>query len=581
MSQSTMKQPCGYTGKALEIDLGSRKVTVLETPESLRLDFLGGRGFGVALLAPHVTRAPDDPEMPLIFATGPLVGTEAPTSGRMSVVSRSPLTGTIFDCSVGGRFGTELKKAGYDFLVIRGSADKWVLIQIDDQRVSIEDASRLEHANISEARAVLRSPGADAIIGRAGEKRVRFAGIVFDGHYLAGRGGLGAVMGAKRLKAITVRGSGAIGVWAPPALRASREEIMRLLRASPAVFGEFGLSEFGTSALVDLIHARYMEPTGNFRRTFFEKAPRYSGYSLKDRYRPRKAGCRGCPVLCKKVGAGGEIMPEFESVSHFGALNENGDAPSIVEANRMCNEYGLDTISTASTLACYAEISGRTLSPQELLEHIRLIGERLAVGNELGEGSRKFADSRGAGHLSMTVKGLELPAYDPRGSYGMALAYATSNRGGCHLRAYPISYEILRKPVAVDRFSFEGKARMVKISEDLNAVIDSLTACKFVFFAASLEEYANALNAVTGASHDVQSLLRIGERIWLLERHANSRNGFSRNDDTLPDRFFTEDGYVGHGTRIGKITKSDFDAALTRYYRIRGYDPDGIPRTPE
>ncbi|MGW8272549.1 MAG: aldehyde ferredoxin oxidoreductase family protein, partial [Thermodesulfovibrionales bacterium] len=568
------------TGKALEIDLSNRKVTVLETPASLCQDFIGGRGFGVALLAPHITRSPQDPDMPLVLATGPLVGTEVPTSGRMSVVSRSPLTGTILDCSVGGKFGTELKRAGYDFVVVKGISEEWVTIRIVDRHVSIDAAVRLEGANVSEAREILGPAGADAVIGRAGERGVLFAGIVFDGHYLAGRGGLGAVMGAKRLKAVTVKGSGTIGVHDPAMLRSAREEIMRLLRASPAVFGEFGLSEFGTSALVDLIHARYMEPTGNFRRTFFERASQYSGYSLRDRYRPRKTGCRGCPVLCKKIGAEGEIIPEYESVSHFGALNENGDAASIVEANRMCNEYGLDSISTASTLACYSEITGRTLSSRELLDHVGLIGERHGVGDELAEGSRKFASARGAHGLSMTVKGLELPAYDPRGSYGMALAYATSNRGGCHLRAYPISYEILRKPVAVDRFSFEGKARMVKISEDLNAIIDSLTACKFVFFAASLEEYATALNAVTGASHDVQSLLRIGESIWLLERHANSRNGFSRDDDTLPDRFFTEDGHIGHGVHIRKISRVDFDAALSRYYRIRGYDSTGIPRPP-
>ncbi|HEC97977.1 MAG TPA: aldehyde:ferredoxin oxidoreductase, partial [Nitrospirae bacterium] len=256
-------------------------------------------------------------------------------------------------------------------------------------------------------------------------------------------------------------------------------------------------------------------------------------------------------------------------------LNGNSDLHSIVEANRLCNDYGLDTITAASTIACYSEFSGRRLSPEELLRHVVLIGERQGIGDALSEGSRRFAESEGVPELSMTVKGLELPAYDPRGAYGMALAYVTSNRGGCHLRAYPISYEILRKPVAVDRFSFEGKARMVKISEDINTVIDSLTACKFVFFAASLEEYAKAVNAVTAREYDVQSLVRAGERTWLLERHLNTLNGFSRKDDNLPERFFREAGYSDGNVTIPPIRRKDFDDALDRYYRIRGYDKEG------
>jgi aldehyde:ferredoxin oxidoreductase len=567
----------GFTGTSLLVDLSRKEVLRVETPDALCQDFLGGRGFGVRILCDSIRKPFDDPDMPLVFATGPLVGTEAPTSGRFSVISRSPLTGTVCDCSVGGKYATELKKAGYDMLVITGIADSWVFLDINNETVTLHSAASLQGSNVSEAREKLGEHGADAVIGRAGENLVKYAGIVFDGHYLAGRGGLGTVMAAKKLKAIKVRGSGKVSIYDPEALKKAREDIMRLLRASPAVFGEFGLSEFGTAALVDLIHARRMEPTENFRKSVFHDARNYSGYHMREVYSTKKTGCRGCPILCKKLGKEGEVIPEFETVSHFGALNGNSDMRSIVEANRLCNEYGLDTITTASTIACYSEINDRRLMPDEMLEHIRLIGERKGVGNELAEGSRRLAELNGRPEFSMSVKGLELPAYDPRGAYGMALAYATSNRGGCHLRAYPISYEILRKPVAVDRFSFEGKARMVKISEDMNAVIDSLTACKFVFFAASLEEYAKAVNAVTGMDHDVQSLLKVGERIWLFERSLNTLNGFTRNDDILPERFFSEDGYVGDPLRIRRITRADFDDALDRYYRIRGYDGQGSP----
>ncbi len=565
----------GYTGKSLFIDLSTGKHRIVKTPAPLIEKFIGGRGLGVALIAPYIRYPWDSHEMPLIFSSGPLVGTASPTSGRISIVSRSPLTGTVFDCSVGGRFGTEMKKAGYDLIFIQGKARGWKIIEVTNDDVKIMDAEKLSGKNTEELLKTMGNTYAIATIGRAGEKGVRFAGIVFDGHYLAGRGGLGAVMGAKRLKAIMIQGDNGISVYDETELRRAREEIMRLLRASPSVFGEFGLSEFGTAALVDLIHVRRMEPTENFKRSYFEHSHNYSGYSLKTLFNPRKTGCKGCPIFCKKISTGGKVIPEFETVSHFGALNKNSEPETIIEANRLCNDYGLDTISTASTIACYSEINDRWLTPEELLQYISLIGERKDIGEHLSEGSLRYATAQGMPQFSMSVKGLELPAYDPRGAYGIALAYATSNRGGCHLRAYPISYEILRKPVSVDRFSFEGKARMVKISEDMNAVVDSLTACKFVFFASTLEEYAPCLKAVTGRDFDVQSLLKAGERIWLLERYLNNIIGFSRKDDDLPERFFKEPGYSEGKFIIPPINREDFLYALNRYYRIRGYKEDG------
>jgi aldehyde:ferredoxin oxidoreductase len=563
----------GYTGRSLIINLSAGSSTIVDTSGDLCNEYLGGRGIGVAIMGDRITGDWGSPGMPLIFATGPLVGTAAPTSGRMSVVSKSPLTGTIFDCSVGGRFGTELKRAGFDVVEIVGISDRWVAISIDGNGAVVTDAEELCGENVSAVSRYMGAKGSYAAIGRAGENQVRYASIIIDGHYAAGRGGLGAVMGAKRLKAIRVRGENAITVADPEGLKTARDDIMRLLRASPAVFGEFGLSEFGTAALVDLIHARRMEPTDNFRSTIFADAAKYSGYAMKTRYRSRKTGCSGCPILCKKIGEGQEIIPEFETVSHFGALNGCSDIEAIVEANRICNDYGMDTISAASSIACYCEINGIRLSPAGLLDMLRQIGERSGEsGSVLADGSFSYASSKGCPEASMTVKKLELPAYDPRGAYGMALAYATSNRGGCHLRAYPVSHEILRKPVATDRFSFEGKARMIKIAEDLNAVVDSLTACKFVFFAAGLEEYAKAVNAVTGRDYNVQSLMKIGERIWNLERKMNAMNGFTNGDDDLPERFFSEEGSSGGKVKISPIDRVEFLKARENYYRIRGYE---------
>ena len=562
----------GYTGKSATIDLTTLKISIFETSADLRNRYLGGRGMGVAMACDRASEEYDSPVMPLIFSTGPLVGTSAPTSGRMSVVARSPLTDTIFDCSVGGRFATELKKAGFDMIEVIGISNKWAAIEIGDESLSIVDAEGLAGMNVSELSGVLGTEGSFAAIGRAGEKGVRFASIIVDGHFAAGRGGLGAVMGAKKLKAIKVRGNGKIPVFDPGGLKTAREDIMRLLRASPAVFGEFGLSEFGTAALVDLIHARRMEPTDNFRKTLFEGSAKYSGYAMKTGYQTRKAGCAGCPVLCKKIGSDGSVMPEYETVSHFGALNGCSDLGAIVEANRICNDFGIDTITAASTIACHAEIEGVAFGPADILKLLRAIAEKDGeTGSALSEGSYRYALSQGRPELSMSVKKLEMPAYDPRGAYGMALAYSTSNRGGCHLRAYPVSHEILRKPVATDRFSFEGKARMIKIAEDMNAVVDSLTACKFLFFAAGLEEYSKVLNAVTGTDHDVQSLLAIGERIWNLEHSINVANGFDESQDDLPERFFMEEGSSGATVRIPPVNRKDFLKARDNYYRIRGY----------
>ena len=318
-----------------------------------------------------------------------------------------------------------------------------------------------------------------------------------------------------------------------------------------------------------------MAPTENFRRTVFEDSSAYSGPAIRAAYGAKKEGCYGCPIRCKKSASDGRPLPEYETVSHFGALNAIADLHAIVRSNDACNDLGMDTISAAATLSAWGEARGRFPSAEEIGPLLHDIAHRRGEGELLAEGSRRVAEALGKSELSMSVKSLELPAYDPRGAYGMALAYVTSNRGGCHLRAYPISHEILRKPVASDRFSFSGKARMIKIAEDANAAVDSLVACKFAFFGASLEEYAELLSAVTGEDHTPQGLKEIGERIYLTERFYNSRNGFTREDDDLPARFFTEAGSAGEGIDIPPIDRARFGEELTKYYRIRGLRDDG------
>jgi aldehyde:ferredoxin oxidoreductase len=565
----------GWMGRIMFVELGSGTVRVEPLPSELATAYLGGRGLGVRLMRDHFRLDPFDADIPLIFAVGPLCGTSAPTSARLSVVSRSPLTGTICDCSVGGKFAWRLKRAGIDALVVTGRSPRPVVLAVTPEGAALMPAEALRGATTGATAAALRDRGSVAAIGPAGERRVLFANIMTGEGNAAGRGGLGAVMGDKGLKAVVVDGDRETQVADPARLEAGRRDAMRLFRASPVIFGELGIAEYGTPALVDLLRVRRMTPTANFRGTHFAGSVNYSGPAIKQRYAPRKEGCYGCPIQCKKSEAVAGHMPEFETVSHFGALNLNDDLESIVAANRFCNEAGMDTISAAASIAALGEIRGEFPDGAAILRLLQATVTGEGDGEQLAQGSSRLAAAAGAPHLAMAVKGQEMPAYDPRGAYGMALAYCTSNRGACHLRAYPMSHEVLRKPVATDRFSLSGKARIIAIAEDTNAAVDSLVACKFAFFGASLEEYGEMVSGATGSELPPQVLKEIGRRICRTERHYNSMNGFGIADDRLPERFFTEAGSSGDGIAVPPLDRQRFDEELAKYYRIRGLDEEG------
>jgi aldehyde:ferredoxin oxidoreductase len=566
----------GWRGTILKVDLTNATSWREEIPPLLLEEYLGGRGLGVRLMRDYYHLEPFAPEMPLIFAVGPLCGTASPTAARLSVVSRSPLTGTIYDCSAGGRFAWRLKAAGVDALMITGRSPWPVALTINGDTVEIIPAVPLWGCDIPTTVAALKDRGSVAAIGPAGENGVLYANIMMGEGNSVGRGGMGAVMGSKNLKAITVNGEQKTTIADPELFNKARADIMRLFKASPVIFGPLGIAEFGTPVLVDLMAQRRMAPTANFRETWFEHSANYSGPTMKEACSAKKEGCYGCPIQCKKAGGEtGKALPEYESVSHFGALNNVSDLRSILEANDLCNELGMDTITAAATLSAWGEIRGRFPTAEEIPRLLGDIATRSGDGELLALGSRRLAEQLGQPHLSMSVKSLELPAYDPRGAYGMALAYCTSNRGGCHLRAYPISHEILRKPVPTDRFSFSGKARIISIAEDCNAAVDSLVACKFAFFGASIEEYAELLTAVTGIDYSPQRLKEIGKRIILTERFYNCANGFSRADDLLPERFFTEAGSSGDGIDIHPLDRARFTEELEKYYRIRGLNENG------
>jgi aldehyde:ferredoxin oxidoreductase len=565
----------GWTGKILKVDLTGGKAWREDIPEELLRAYLGGRGLGVRLMRDYFRIDPFAPEMPLIFAVGPLCGTTAPTAARLTVVSRSPLTGTIYDCSAGGRFAWRLKAAGVDALFITGQSEQAVVLAINGEQAELLPAEHLWGKTIHDTVSALEGRGSVACIGPAGENGVLFANIMMGEGNSVGRGGLGAVMGRKGLKAVVVDGKGTTAIADQVRFDHARQDVMRLFRASPVIFGELGIAEYGTPALVDLMRQRRMAPTENFKKTVFPQSDNYSGPAIRRECSTKNDGCYGCPIQCKKSTPAGEHLPEYETVSHFGALNNIADLHAIVRANSICNELGLDTITAAATLSAWGEARGRFPAAGEVAGLLADIAHCRGEGVLLAQGSRRVAELLGKPDLSMSVKSLELPAYDPRGAYGMALAYCTSNRGGCHLRAYPISHEILRKPVPTDRFSFSGKARIIKIAEDTNAAVDSLVACKFSFFGATLEEYAELLTATTGVEYTPQSLKEIGERIYLTERFYNCANGFTAADDLLPERFYNEPGSSGEGIDIHPIDRARFAEELQKYYRIRGLTGQG------
>ncbi len=560
----------------LFIDMAARRSRRERLDPALAGIYLGGRGIGAYFLHNTPSLKACDAHAPLIFAIGALTASRIPSASRMMISAFSPLTNTVFSCSVGGSLALQMKKAGIDLIHITGRGDKQLVVCVQDETVSFEEVSLAAETPLSAVFKKLDSrKGSTAAVGEAAFKGCRYASIMVDSCFASGRGGLGLVMASKNLRAITVCGSGSAHaeVHDPQAEEIARKDIIRLFDATPFIMGRSGISAYGTSALVDLIASRYMMPTANFRRTFFEGYKSFSGPTIRSKEQPKHYACHGCPIACKQKSM--REIPEYETLSHFGALNENDDLGSIIEANHICNETGMDTITAASTIACLAEIRGERYTGKVLVRKVRDILGAQKDSGLLMMGSAALALELGAPDKSMSVKRLELPAYDPRGAYGMALAYGTSSRGGCHLRAYPIAHEILGKPVATDRFSFSGKARIIKLAEDLNAVIDSIGTCKFAYLGATLEEYAKGFAAVTGLQYDTQDLLKIGDNIYTLERHINTIRGFTRKDDMLPERFYKEPGTNGPGIDILPINRAAFDEALSRYYRIRGCNEDG------
>lgn len=579
----------GYQGKILRVNLTTGTWQVEALDEALAKKFVGGRGLGTKLFADEVDPLVDalSPENKLLMVTGPLTATPTPTGGRYMVVTKSPLTGTIASSNSGGYWGAELKSAGYDVIIFEGRAEKPVYLAIEDDKIELRDAAHVWGKVVSETTTLLEAemPAKSRIltIGPAGEKLSKMAAVMNDVSRAAGRSGVGAVMGSKNLKAIAVRGTGKVQIADDVKLKEVVKVCTQKIKEN-GVTGQ-GLPAYGTAVLVNIINENGVFPTNNFQASQFGEAEATSGETLAEVYMTKKDPCYRCPIACGRYCKVDDIEgggPEYETIWAFGGDCGVSDLPSVIKANYWCNEYGLDTISAGATIAAAMELYQKGYIKDEELDGLSLefgnseavvewtkrMGLREGLGDKMADGSYRLADSYGVPELSMTVKKQELPAYDPRAIQGQGLQYATSNRGGCHVRGYLISPEILGLPEKLDRFSLEGKAEWAKIFQDLTALIDSSGLCLFTSFAMGAGDYADMLNATLGTDWSADDILLAGERIYNIERMFNLSAGIEPAQDTLPKRLLEEpivDGpSKGNVARLGEM--------LPRYYELRGWE---------
>lgn len=598
----------GYHGKIGVIDLTSRKVEEKELTPSEARKFIGGSGLGAYYLASgskQVGLDPYSPENPLIITVGPYTDTSVPCSGRHAVVTRSPLTGIFAESDIGGSWGVTFKRTGHDGLIVKGAADSPVYILVEEDTITIHDAGQYWGQDTFRTYEELKKAtgGEVTCIGPAGEKLVRYASIMSDGKdaRAAGRCGVGAVMGSKKLKAIVAKGNKRMAVADREALLRSVKSLIPQIRQ-----GNAGMTRFGTSGGV-ITHESY----GNFPLQNWllgrwpEGVAKISGPRMEQTILVGRYYCKGCVIGCgrkifikegKYAGVEG-AGPEYETLGCLGGMCLIDDLEAIAYANELCNRYGIDTISTGNAIAFAMEAFEKGLinerdtggiklnwgNAEAMIEMVRQIGERVGLGKLLGEGVKRAAEAIGglAWEFAHHVKGLEFPAHDPRAFNGVALAYATSNRGACHLQAFTHPFERVVKIPELgyeephNRLAVEGKGEFVAKLQNLMSMVDSLKICKFVFNGGiQVSHLTSWLNSITGWDMSPEEFMETGERLFTLKRMFNVRYcGISRKDDTLPPRSLTHkrrgEGVTVNLPPLGRM--------LSEYYEYRGWDEMGIP----
>jgi aldehyde:ferredoxin oxidoreductase len=579
----------GYAGVILSVDLTAGSVQQQPLPDEWKQKYLGGRGFGVRIISDLVNPVIDplSDQNVVVFAAGALTGTRMPMGSRYDVVTRSPLTGTLSSANSGGFFGTELKRAGFDVIIIRGKAAAPVYLWINNGTAEIRDASALWGKTTTDTATSLQAAMNDpavrvACIGPAGERQCLISAVMNEQSRAAARGGGGAVMGSKMLKAIAVRGTGTVDGADPACCQHMISEIGDRLKSGGLTTG--GLNKYGTAALVQLINQHGLLPVKNHQQNMFSEAENVSGEELARAFLKKKSACYSCPVACGRVCEVDGILgggPEYETIWAFGPDCGVSDMPSIIRANNLCNELGLDTISTGVTIACAMELSEKGHLPYTVrwgdgnvvVNLVRMIAYRAGIGDEMADGSFRFSARYGHPELSMSAKKLEVPAYDPRGLQGQGLEYATSVRGACHVYGNMLYPELLGVPVKLDPAATEGKAEWTKTMQDLAAATDAAGMCLFSGRTLRAADYAAMVSALTGQTMDETEFLRVGERIWNIQKIFNIRAGLSSEDDTLPPRLLKEP--LAAGAPQGQVWRRD--ELLPAYYAARGWDAEGRP----
>ncbi|MCG3145610.1 MAG: hypothetical protein HONDAALG_03245 [Gammaproteobacteria bacterium] len=605
----------GWTRNVMRVNLTSGTIK----REPLNMDwanqYLGQRGLASKYLVEEIDPKVDplSPENKLIFTTGPLTGTMASTGGRYSVVTKGPLTGAIACSNSGGFLGAELKGAGWDMIIFEGKSPKPVYLYVENDHAELMDASEIWGRSIWDADHILHARHQDpliriAAVGRAAEQGCLFSAIVNDLHRAAGRSGVGTVMASKNVKAVVLRGTRGVGNIKDPKAFMQAVNAGKKVLADNAVTGQ-GLPKYGTQVLMNVINEIGAMPTRNMRDVQFEGASKISGEAMHEvragdgrANLVTNAACFGCTIACGRIsvidknhytivnrpqywGASGGL--EYEAAWALGSDTGVSDLEALTYANFLCNEDGLDPITLGSTIAAAMELYEAGLITKEHTGGLELkFGSAEAVtrlteltcrgegfGRDIGLGSRRLCEKYGRPELSMSVKGLEFPAYDPRGIQGMGLAYATSNRGACHLRGYTVASEVLGIPVKTDPLVTDGKAELVKAFQDATSVVDSTGLCVFTTFAWTLNDIQPQVAAACEGDWSLEKLLEVGERIWNMERMFNNAAGFTAKDDTLPKRLLSEPAQTGPA----KGKANDLQKMLPEYYKVRGWTPEGEP----
>ena len=590
----------GFANCVAHVDLSAGTVENRPIPEEWAVKYIGARGLGVRYLLENGPQVdPLSPENMLCFMNGPLTGTAANMSGRLAVVTKSPLTGTVTDSHQGGWSAARLRWAGFDGVVITGKAETPSYLYIEENKAEIRDASDVWgkgcHDTVKHFQAKYGEDDLTVMtIGQAGENLVRFAAWMNEDDRAAGRGGTGCVGGSKNLKAIVVKAKRNFPqpknaeAWTPARQKALATIMDEKNVTSPR---KGGLSVFGTNVLMNITNTMGALPTNNSQTTSFgDGGEKISGEYVNEHLLVDNPTCHACPVACKKevevkegpyAGVRMESF-EYEPAWSLGANCGNDDANSIAGMINMANDYGFDAIEIGSILSTVMEATERGLAGDEglkwgdtdaMAEAIRKIVHREGIGDLLANGIQHIAEHYNAPEIGMHCKNQGMPAYDPRGLKGMGIAYATSNRGACHLRAYTPASELGLISHKTKPLDHEGKGELVKLLQDLHAFSDSMDLCKFSAFAMGPEEYAEQYSAFCGVPFTVEDVLESGERIYNLERHYNNLTGFGAGSDTLPKRYTDEKstmpGSEGHVCEL--------DAMLDEYYKAREWENGVVP----